>query len=284
MTKYSYKSLEDYLQSHRLDVDGLLDDGWGAPFPVKGRLIDVAILFCDLRSFSDRSKDLSPIETLILANNFFAWISAEGFKDRPCIVDKYIGDEIMVIFSEEFGSNDPVVDAADAARWIVERDALAFCPRIGIDAGEVVIGYVGTPLKYDCSVYGTPVTIAQRCCQVKDAQGSIVIPAKTWGSRKVEDVLTKGKIKTPDGEDFERPFLWSVTQPREVTFKHDSKIEIVELTQRSKLGGVVHLPSQSVEDRARQGFELLKKEGSYHPSRYDFEAIPESLKKIFQKP
>jgi hypothetical protein len=36
MTKYPYNSLDDFLKSHRLDVDGLLDDGWGAPFPVKG--------------------------------------------------------------------------------------------------------------------------------------------------------------------------------------------------------------------------------------------------------
>ncbi len=80
MIQHRFNSLEDYLQSHPLDVDGLLDDGFGATFPVKGRIIDAAILFADLASFSTRSKELSPIETLILANNFFAWIS-NGYKN-----------------------------------------------------------------------------------------------------------------------------------------------------------------------------------------------------------
>jgi len=60
MLKYRYNSLEDYLQSHPLDVDGLLDDGFGAVFPVKGRQIDAALLFADMTGFSSRSKHLSP--------------------------------------------------------------------------------------------------------------------------------------------------------------------------------------------------------------------------------
>ena len=51
--------------------------------------------------FSKRTLDLSPTETLIFVNNFFAWISAGALKERPSIVDKYIGDEIMVVFSKE---------------------------------------------------------------------------------------------------------------------------------------------------------------------------------------
>ena len=104
MTKYPYNSLDDYLKSHRLDVDALLDDGAGAAFPIKGRIIDAVVLFADMTSFSTRSSELSPVETLIFANNFFAWISAEGLKDRHGIVDKYIGDEMMVVFSKDFGS------------------------------------------------------------------------------------------------------------------------------------------------------------------------------------
>src|SRR6266850_1514102 len=130
MTKYPYNSLADYLKSRRLDVDGLLDDGGGAPFPVKGRIIDAVVLFADMTSFSLRSSELSPIEMLIFVNNFFSWISAEGLKGRPGIVDKYIGDEMMVVFSQDFGSEDPLADAVNAARWMVENDALGFNPHI----------------------------------------------------------------------------------------------------------------------------------------------------------
>src|SRR5271165_3634614 len=109
--KYRYNSLEDFLTSNPLTVDGQVDDGWGAMFPVKGREIDATILFSDISGFSRRTLDLSPTETLIFVNNFFSWISAEALRGQPGIVDKYIGDEIMVVFSKEFGSDDPFADA-----------------------------------------------------------------------------------------------------------------------------------------------------------------------------
>lgn len=74
--EYDFHSLEDFLASKPLHVDGQLDDGWGARFPVKGREIQATVLFADITGFSERTRDLCPAETLIFVNNFFAWISA----------------------------------------------------------------------------------------------------------------------------------------------------------------------------------------------------------------
>lgn len=74
------------------------------------------MLFADITGFSTRTLDLSPAATLVYVQNFFAWITAEALSGRPGIVDKYIGDEVMVVFSTEFGSENPFVDAARAAR------------------------------------------------------------------------------------------------------------------------------------------------------------------------
>ena len=119
--QYHYNSLEDFLATNPLSVDAQVDDGWGAFFPVKGREIDASILFSDISGFSKRTLDLSPTETLIFVNHFFAWISAEALRGRPGIVDKYIGDEIMIVFSKEFGSDDPFVDAVQTARCMCGR-------------------------------------------------------------------------------------------------------------------------------------------------------------------
>src|SRR5574337_530640 len=102
MMSYRFNSLEDFLISSTLTVDGQLNDGWGAVFPVKGREIDATVLFSDIAGFSRRTLDLNPTETLIFVNNFFAWISAEALRETRGIVDKYIGDELMIVFSKEF--------------------------------------------------------------------------------------------------------------------------------------------------------------------------------------
>jgi class 3 adenylate cyclase len=104
---HDYHSLEDFLASNILTVDGVLDDGWGAMFPVKGREIEATVVFADITDFSRRTLNLSPAETLTFVNNFFAWVSAEALQGRKGIVDKYIGDEMMIVFSREFGSDDP---------------------------------------------------------------------------------------------------------------------------------------------------------------------------------
>lgn len=267
--RYRHASLEDYLTSSRLDVNGLLDDGWGAKFPVKGREIQAAVLFCDISNFAGRTYDLTPVESLIYVNNFFAWITAEALRDRPGIVDKYIGDEIMVLFSTEFGSNDPFVDAIQTARFMAENDYLAFCPHVGIAAGHVVIGYVGTPVKYNCSVFGRPVALAARCAGVeseRECSSHIVLPAEPWAGRSLADVFPPTRFEGRDGSMQEQPVPWEVLPPRSVSIKNMPDIEVIDVVTTG-----CHLPTQSAEDRARESAKGLEKEGSYVVRRYEFE-------------
>lgn len=279
-SKYKYSSLEDFLNSNRLDVDGVLDDGWGAKFAVKGREVYAAILFCDISSFSRRSYNLAPIETLILVNNFFAWISAEALKDCPGIVDKYIGDEIMVVFSKEFGSADPVADAIQTARFMAEKDALNFCPHMGIAAGNVVVGYVGTALKYNCSVFGRPVAIASRCASVKPGKGlsaTIVFPAELWGDRKYAEIFPPIKYIYPDGKIQVMPPSWTMSPSRVISMKNMPDIEIIEI-----ISECFWRPSESIEDITRSNFKCLKEEGSYHLMRYPHEVDEEQKHDIIK--
>jgi len=266
--------------SRPLDVDGLLNDGFNAVFPVKGRLIDAAVLFADLSSFSLRSKDLSPIETLILANNFFTWISVEGIREGTGIVDKYIGDEVMVIFAKEFGSDDPFADAVHAGRRMAEKDYLGFEPHLGVAAGGVVVGYVGTPLKYNCSVYGRAVTLARRCCQTPPngptglrGSSSIIFPAALWRGREIRDVLKPDKRKLDDGSIVEEEVNWELLPARNVEPKSGENLEVLELALKT----ATH-PARAPEDHARELFAVLQREGSYRPRSYRFEKVPDCLR------
>jgi pimeloyl-ACP methyl ester carboxylesterase len=201
---YRYSSLESFLTASELTVDGTLDDGWGASFAVKGRELDATILFADISNFSERTADLTPTETLAYVNNFFAWISAEALRGTTAIVDKYIGDEVMAIYAREFGSTDPFVDAIQAARWMCEHDALDFGPHIGIASGRVIVGYVGTPVRHGCSVFGAPVALAECCVDVpahvsdgRLVSHTITFPSNEWGARAKNDVIEPVRRRDP---------------------------------------------------------------------------------------
>jgi class 3 adenylate cyclase len=263
------RTLEDFLKSRPLTVDGVLDDGWGASFPVKGIEIDATVLYADISGFTERTADLTSVETLAYVNNFFAWVTAEALEGLPVLVDKYIGDEIMVVFSVEFGSKDPFVEAVQAARWMAEHDALSFAPHMGLASGPIVIGYVGTPLLFSCSVFGRPVAIANRCtsADLLDLEGmvssSITFPVAEWRHRKVEDVIEPVRYRDPDDQTIihEQPLSWELLGPKTVPMKGLGDIEVCQLVDRT-----LHLPSTSAEDRAKQGVAALRENG-YHRGR-----------------
>lgn len=255
MVEYCYHSLEDYLISHPLTVDAILDDGWGASFPVKGREIEATILFSDISSFTRRTLELNPTETLIFVNNFFSWITAEALRGRPAIVDKYVGDEIMIVFSKEFGSKDHFIDAIQAARWMGEYDMLDFRPHIGIASGPVIIGYVGSPIKYNCSVFGHAVALAKRCAGVKmsDTSPYMVFPSSLWQGRSFEEVIPLVKMKKSESEFVELPQSWKLAPSRKVNLNNIGDVNVM---------GIVNMlltePSQSAVERAKESFKILK--------------------------
>lgn len=266
--RYKYQALEDYLISQQLTVDGQLDDGWGAVFPVKGKEIHASVLFADITSFSSRTINLSSTETLIFVNNFFAWISAEALRNTRGIVDKYIGDELMIVFSREFGSDDPLLEALQAARWMCEHDALSFVPHIGIASGQVTVGYVGTPIKYNCSVFGSPVALAARCASmlptVDDASiysSRIVFPESEWQDREFEEVFPPRTYERNEGEEPHYVQVWKLLPAEQVELNNIGSYELRAVAKASH-----SIPSISAAERAQLSLRILAEQGRYWPS------------------
>jgi adenylate/guanylate cyclase family protein len=265
--RYQYHSLDDFLTSRVASVDGVLDDGWGATFPVKGREIEATIMFADITGFSRRSLNLSPTESLIFVNNFFTWVTAEALRGRHGIIDKYIGDEMMLVFSKEFGSEDPFTEAVEAARAMSQYDAHSFNPHVGIASGLVTVGYVGTPMKYNCSAFGAPVVLASRLtgCRPSEKEAnhystSIAFPAKEWGDRSFERLFPPRRLPLPDGATRQDPTTWELLPPRMAPLKNLPELSVQLVVNRG-----LHFPSISPEDRAREALAELRKAGRYWP-------------------
>jgi class 3 adenylate cyclase len=264
--KQQFHSLEDFLASAMSHIDGVLDDGWGFGFPVKGREIEATVLFADISGFSTRTLAMSPAATLVYVQNFFAWVTAEALQGRPGIVDKYIGDEVMVVFSKEFGSEDPFADAVQAAAAMSRHDVHAYGPHIGIASGRVIVGYAGTALRYNVSVFGAPVALAARCAAVKPADAdkmvssTIVMPASDWRGRDLDDVLPQQLIEHSDGSKVPEPRRFELLEERAVSMKGLGEVAVREIHNTG-----MWLPTYSAENRALDGLHALHANNRYWP-------------------
>jgi len=250
-----------------LTIDGTLADGWGANITIKGREIDATILFSDITSFSSRTQDLSPAEMLIYVQHFFTWATAEALQNTNGIIDKYIGDEFMILFSKEFGSDDPFEEAIVTGRRMSDMDAYMFCPHVGIASGRVIVGHVGTALRYNTSVFGAPVALAARCASIKPERKeneqvttSIVFPASEWGDRDLNKIYEPRRYKNPDGNVYEMPHSWTLREPRTVPIKNLPDLEIREIVNR-----VYHLPQNPPENWAKMALKVLEEGNRYWP-------------------
>ena len=174
----------------------------------------------------------------------------------------------MIVFSKEFGSQDPFLEAIQAARRMAEHDVLSFCPHTGVASGSVVVGYVGTPVKYNCSVFGNPVVLAARCAGVRPEvsddgpwfSSSIAFPAGEWGDRVFSEVFPPRRYSF-EGKTVEQPHTWEMREPRKVTLKNLPECEIREIINHG-----MHMPTQSAEDRAREALDALHKLRRYWPA------------------
>lgn len=168
------RDLFDKNVSPEIAAQLLRDDALG------GEVREVTILFADLRGFTTMSEHLSPHDLIQLLNRYLERMSAEIHRHGGTI-DKFIGDEIMVLFGAPVAHEDSAARAL-ATALAMERalaklnaelaeeaaaDPAAKLPTalgvgIGINTARVVSGNIGTHKRQNYSVIGDGVNIAAR--------------------------------------------------------------------------------------------------------------------------
>jgi adenylate cyclase len=188
-------------------VDRILDDG--TALELGGQKTLVSTMFCDIRGSTKLGEQLTPQELISLLNEHFTAMTEILFEYEGTL-DKYIGDEIMAIFGAPIAQEDHDIRAVSAALALqacneklnVQREESGH-PQvhvgIGIDSGEVIAGYIGSPMRMDYTVVGDRVNTAKRFCDLA-AGGKVVVGEETWNSirdkvnsRPLGTVTLKGK-------------------------------------------------------------------------------------------
>ncbi|MGB5521860.1 MAG: adenylate/guanylate cyclase domain-containing protein [Polyangiales bacterium] len=160
-----------------------------------GELRETTILFADIRGFTSMSESHEPEIVVDALNEYFERMVEIAFRYEGTL-DKFIGDEMMVLFGSPVAHDD---DADRAVRAALEmqgalsdlnerHEAQGLPPfeiGIGINTGEVVAGYIGSSQALEYTVIGDPVNTGARLC-------SLAKPGQTLLSEGTVEKLTGG--------------------------------------------------------------------------------------------
>ena len=145
---------------------------------------DVAILISDLRGFTAMSEAYSGDQVIGILNRYFTHMN-EVIARYDGIIDKYIGDAILVLFGVREKRADDLHRAVACAVEMqlmmdtvnAENHALGLAPMfmgIGINAGTVTAGALGSDLHFEYSVIGDEVNLTSRI-EAQTLRGQILI-------------------------------------------------------------------------------------------------------------
>lgn len=145
---------------------------------------DVTILFSDLRDFTSISERLSAADNFELLNSYLAAMDPPVHTNGG-FIDKYIGDAVMALFVH---AADGAVAAAvemtgSLRRFNADRDGPQLRMSIGLHAGPVVLGTVGSVQRMDTTVIGDTVNTASRLERLTKPYGAAVLLSGTVRDR-----------------------------------------------------------------------------------------------------
>jgi len=173
----------------------------------------VAVLVCDIRSFTNISEKNKPENVVSFLNEYFTQM-VDIIKSHGGSIDKFMGDAIMALFGAPISYEDNArraVRAAvdminnlpkiDSSKLILPDGYKEISIGIGIHYGEVILGSIGCADKKDYTVIGDSVNLASRMEGLTKLYGKHILISESVReelgtsiqTHKVDKVAVKGK-------------------------------------------------------------------------------------------
>jgi len=173
----------------------------------------ITVLFCDIRNYTSLAEKVETKHTVALLQSYYS-IMTDVIKQHHGTVIQYVGDEIFAAFGAPIAHETNELNAVSCAvQMIKQLETLnklshLVLPQpvqvgIGINAGEVFVGTIGSADKMDYSVTGDTVNTGKRIESLtKNKPNSIFISETVYNKVKghfsikfLDPVLVKGKEK-----------------------------------------------------------------------------------------
>lgn len=179
-----------------------------------GERKEVTVMFTDVAGFTSISEQLPPEQLANMLNNYLTRMTKIVF-DHKGVLDKFIGDAVMAFWGAPISNPKHALNACETAiqmmdeieRIRVEWKELkigTFDVRIGINTGEMVVGNMGSDLRFDYTLLGDHVNLGSRLEGINKEYGTrAIISQFTYDQvkdhvvvRKLDRVAVKGKAKS----------------------------------------------------------------------------------------
>jgi len=188
-----------------------------ASFPEKlrtGERREITVMFSDIRGFTPIAASLPPYEVVTLLESYFNRMT-EVVRLYDGIVDKFLGDGIMVLFGIDPNQTDhpqravlcacQMLEELSTVRWEWERvTGSPLNIGIGINTGVAVIGEIGAEWRKELTALGATVNLAQRLEQLtKEVGAALLISDSTY--KHVADLVVTEPLEPLTVKGFDHP-------------------------------------------------------------------------------
>ncbi len=175
-------------------VDSLIDtEGAG----VAGQAQDVSVLMSDIRSFTTLTEAIGPTETVAMLNEYFSFME-DVVSNRKGMVDKYIGDAMMVLFGAPVSTGADAENAVTASVDMLRVLTMLNARRkgagkqelrigVGIATGQVITGNIGSSKRMSFTAIGDAVNLSARLEALTKAYGVDVLICGATQARLTAD-------------------------------------------------------------------------------------------------
>ncbi len=168
---------------------------------------EMTVLFSDIRGFTSISEQLSTRENFDYVNHYLGQMEPIIVKHQG-LIDKYIGDAIMVLFPTN--ADDALSCAVDMLKALEQYNILltaiaypSIHVGIGLNSGSLMLGIIGGQTRMDSTVIGDTVNLSARIEALTKTYGvPLLITEHTYQRlqdpsqyriRMVDRVTVKGK-------------------------------------------------------------------------------------------